>query len=325
MNIFCTYFDKNFLAQGISLIESMENNVNFNFLLYILCLDNYTYNILEKLNLKKVVLLKEDELLNFEPRLKIAKKNRPIIEYYYCFTANLIRYLFETKDCESVTYLDSDVYFFDSLNDLNDFNKYDIIIIRHLTDDKKENQNGKYNVCLNYFKKSSEAKKCLEWWSDKTLQSTKLSKDIWGDQKYLDEFPKLFKNIKEIIPKTICLAPWNLNDYEITLNNGKIVVNNENLIIYHFARLIIVNENLFIPIKRIYMTNKLANIIYKPYCMSLSRSIKRIKSIDKKYKIRYTRRNLKGLFLGIMLGRAFSLKKKKFKRFGISIPIGYEK
>ena len=69
MNHYCTYFDKNFLPQGISLYNSLLKTEKDSFILYILALDSYTQFIIESLNYYNIVIVNEDDLLKFEKRL----------------------------------------------------------------------------------------------------------------------------------------------------------------------------------------------------------------------------------------------------------------
>ena len=71
---FCTLFDKNYLIKGLTMILSLKKYcANSKF--YVLCLDNKTKNIIEKINIKSVVCLDLKEVENKE--LINAKKIVP--------------------------------------------------------------------------------------------------------------------------------------------------------------------------------------------------------------------------------------------------------
>ena len=57
---FCTYFDSNYLYRGLALFYSIKR-LKFHFRLWILCFDNISYNILEKLNYENINLINLDE------------------------------------------------------------------------------------------------------------------------------------------------------------------------------------------------------------------------------------------------------------------------
>ena len=73
MEHYVTYFDSLFLPQGLTLHKSMEKHAG-DYLLWILCIDNHTYDVLERLNLPNIRLLKLETLETDE--LRSIKKER---------------------------------------------------------------------------------------------------------------------------------------------------------------------------------------------------------------------------------------------------------
>jgi len=326
MNYFCTYFDKNFLPQGISLYNSLKKTCKDYFVLYVLCLDDYTFKILSDLKLEGVKLLSESDVLEFDERLVKAKNNRPRIEYYYCFTPNLIRYLILTEpNLKSISYIDADMFFFNSIeNTFQAYKHYDILLIGHNAKNPIENTgHGIFNVCFNFFINNENSCNAINWWSKKTIESTRLGDGVWGDQKYLDEFPRLFKNVGIIKDYGFATAPWNVMKYNIIIENEKLFLNNEMLSCYHYARMLIINEYFFLPIKTTYLSRKVLRYIYLPYMKSLRESIVQIKKLDSNYRVQYTRKNRKALLGSILLGRVFYQSSDKLIRIGINLPILY--
>lgn len=322
----CTYFDKNYLAQGLTLYRSLSRQQS-KFLLWILCFDDTTFSILEKLNLSSVKLLRESDITMFDNRLLEAKSDRPLIQYYYCFTAALINYVFHVHtETGSVTYIDADMVVYTSLSEIIHEEDRDISIIEHhLQNANPKNYHGKFNVSIIYFKRSENALSCLKWWGDMTLVSTKLGDGVWGDQMYLDEFPEKFKDVHIISDVSIGAAPWNVELYGVTRGEGKVMINGTCLKVFHFARFIMLNRYFFVPIKRAFLSKQTLKQVYLPYMMEMRESYDTIKRLNKKYKLGYTLRNLRGALLGILLGRCFLLTSKRFFRIGIHIPLGYEK
>ena len=62
---FCTLFDKNYLIKGLTMILSLKKFCN-NSTVYVLCLDEKTKNILEKINIKSIVCIHLNEVENNE-------------------------------------------------------------------------------------------------------------------------------------------------------------------------------------------------------------------------------------------------------------------
>ena len=326
MYTLCTYFDKNYLAQGLTLYRSLSKQQS-KFVLWILCFDETTYSILEKLNLPSVKLLRESDLTGFDKGLLEAKSNRPRIQYYYCFTAALVNYVFHIHpETESVTYIDADMVTYTSLSGIiREEEGTDIAIIEHLQNFTAKNYHGKFNVSIIYFKRTENGLNCLKWWSEMTLISTKLGDGVWGDQMYLDEFPKKFKGVHIISDVSIGAAPWNVELYGVKNDKGIVMINGTSLKVFHFARFIMLNRYFFIPIKRTHLNKQTLKEVYLPYMMEMRESYDTIKHLNKKYRLGYTSRNLRGALLGLLFGRCFLLYNKRFFRIGIHIPLGYEK
>ena len=112
---YCTYFDRNYLAKSLALIESLKINEKDEFKIICLCLDESSRIVLSKLNFKETITvpLQRLEIGDFE--LLEAKKNRSAVEYYWTLTPTLLLRILENHpDIEMLTYLDADLYFFAS-------------------------------------------------------------------------------------------------------------------------------------------------------------------------------------------------------------------
>ena len=93
-----------------------------------------------------------------------------------------------------------------------------------------------------------------------------------GDQKYLDEWPKLYPSCKVIENIGAGLAPWNFEQFDIVSElDGTVLVNGEPLIFYHFHGLKILKGNKIFRCKPIYTkVSGVPEIIYKPYESKIS-------------------------------------------------------
>ena len=89
---FCTLFDKNYLYKGLALYYSIRDNCS-DFRLWILCMDDASFNILQEMSLVNVELIPlkrmEDE------KLLSVKQIRNAGEYSWTTKPYLVLYIFE--------------------------------------------------------------------------------------------------------------------------------------------------------------------------------------------------------------------------------------
>lgn len=243
MYYFCTYFDKNYLAQGLVLRDSLNKHLPNDFILYVLSLDEYVYNFFQKNHFEGVQVILLEAIEQKYPELLNVKFHRKIYEYYFTITPTLPWYILETyQEVDMITYLDADIYFFQSPKILfNELGDNSILLIPHFFSEKNKEQeiHGKYNVVFNTFKRDENGLKCLNWWREKCIEwcFDYVEGDKFADQKYLDKFPLLFEGVKVSENKGANLAIFNLDNSVITKEKDVFKVNGFPLVFYHFHRL----------------------------------------------------------------------------------------
>ena len=239
MYSFCTYFDERYVPQGLALYESLERHCK-EFKLWVLCMDEGCFQILEKLALKFLIPVRLEQLEEFAPDLLVAKGNRRSIEYYFTCTPVLPVYIFENNaDVNVVTYLDADLYFFDDPKPVfEELSDRSIGIIGHRFPDQLKDHEifGIYNVGWVSFRRDENALNCLRWWKDRCMEGCdqSLENGRFGDQKYLDDWPTRFKNVAVLEHKGANLAPWNLVKYHLECFGDSFKVDSQPLIFFHF-------------------------------------------------------------------------------------------
>ncbi len=270
---FVTLFNKNYLIRGLLLYESLKKHVS-NFKLYIITFDKYTYNFLIKKKFKEIVPIK---LESFEDKnLLKAKKNRTLTEYFWTCSGSTILYLLKNKKLKDCIYLDADIYFFSNPEDvIRSIKKNETCIITKHNYSKIYDQsknNGIFCVQFMYFKNNKTSKKILINWRRQCLDwcFNRVEDGKFGDQKYLDEWPKLYKNKVHISNKKGAgLAPWNVNDYEIIKKKNLVAYNHKNntlnkIFFFHFHELKIIN-NYFYYLGNYRIPKSTFKYIYRPY------------------------------------------------------------
>lgn len=243
-----TVSDYNYLSKGIVLYESLLNNSD-DFILHYLCIDIESYNKLSEYECDTLKVYYVLDLLNSNKTLMDLKN----LDYkYFCwslasyFTQNLMINL----DVPLI-YIDSDIYFHQSINDLYRLMESKSIGIFKHRQFNSERPEGSYNVGVCYFNNDVIGKHILNWWSDAVLYKKYPQLATCGDQKYLDVFPlmcpaDLFFD-ESIIGHG---APWlwQLYVYNDFIDSGDIIWNGvrQKLYFTHFSQFIY-NENNYIP------------------------------------------------------------------------------
>jgi hypothetical protein len=216
--------------------------------------------------------------------LRIAKTNRTTVEYYFTCTPSLPLYIFNHfMEINSLTYLDSDFFFFSDPEPVMEvIGEHSIAITSHRFPSalrKLEKQYGVFNVGWLTFKRNEQAMSCLKRWREQCLEwcFDRLEEGRFADQMYLDEWPKFYPDTIVISHKGVNLAPCNIGNYKISVNNGKVMVDGNPLVCYHFFGLKDFYGFLYYLSLRRYgfePTHTILEHIYEPYFQALAKGKK---------------------------------------------------
>jgi len=215
---YVTLFDACFLPQGLCLYYSLVKNAG-DFVLWVLCIDQDCFDLLQRLNLPRLRLLHLGSLET--PELLAVKPNRSRAEYCWTLTPFTPRFVFEAdQSVARVTYLDADMFFFKNPKLI--FNEFEqsgkqVLITDHAyaPDYDQSSTSGQYCVQLVVFSRAS-LNTISKWWQDKCVDWCKSYSEHgkFGDQKYLESFELLFPDYVHIlINLDILLAPWNASRF----------------------------------------------------------------------------------------------------------------
>jgi len=242
-------------------------------------MDTHTHEYLKNSNKLNIKLYLIEDLEKEIKGLKVAKGNRNKVEYFFTCSPAVCKYvLLKNPEILSITYLDSDLYFFSSPSLLFDeIADHSIAIIEHrfhwIT--KRQIKYGKFNVAWVTFKNDNEGNKCLDQWLKDCLNwcYQKVEKERYGDQKYLDKWPFLYKNLKIVQNIGANVAIWNIKNYKLKLKKNFVYVNDTPLIFYHFANISQISPYKYnTNLSRVFvsLTGIIKNNIYKPYIEKLN-------------------------------------------------------
>lgn len=273
MRYFCTYFDRRYLARGLSLYESLSRHCQA-FTLWVLCMDRETLEALQEMQLADLRLIPLTELEGHDERLHATKENRSLIEYYFTCTASLVLFVLERNTgVNLITYLDADLCFFSTPEPLfEELGASSVAITSHRFPRKlsKLEIYGLYNVAFLSFRRDANGLTCLHWWRERCLEwcYDREEDGRFADQKYLDQWPARFPGVAVFQHKGANLAPWNVDNYKITKKDDEVVVDDEKLIFFHFHGLRRLGKYLFdlnLAMYRACPTRILLQQIFAPY------------------------------------------------------------
>ncbi len=278
MRYYCAYFDIYYVPRALALIRSLQRHAG-EFRLYALCFDEASFDVLTQAKLTGVLPLREDALIQFEPRLAEARSNRSRIEFFFTCTPALVLYVLDqVRTGEMVVYVDADLFFYSSPSPVeSELGNGSILIYPHRFPWWLRGQTrfGYFNVGYLAFRNDPRARRCLTWWRDRCVEwcFDRLEGERFADQKYLDQWPALFEGVVVGRHWGAGLAPWNLGAAKLDVQNGHVLVHGDPLVFYHFHGLRCINPYVFydrlLPLGA-YASRKIVKYIYHPYLRELS-------------------------------------------------------
>ena len=243
-NDFCTLFDVNYLARALVLHRSLVEACGDDFTLRAYCMDGRSEELLSRLAPQNVVVVPLAELERADTPLLATKTNRSPVEY--CWTATpaiCLHALRAEPELEGVTYLDADLMFFSDPAPLwDEIGPASVAIVPHRYVPRwqwLERVSGTYNVEWVTFRNDERGRAALEWWRERCLEwcYARHEDGKFGDQKYLDDWPERFSGVHVVRHPGGGLAPWNVERYELRSEGGRVLVDAEPLVFFHFHQL----------------------------------------------------------------------------------------
>ncbi len=244
MQVFCTVLSRLRVYQALALLLSLEQlGVSHKF--FILCVDEDVLRLLKSLRLEGVTLLSPRDLDNREWE-RVGK--RKLNEYCWTLKPLLIETLFYKYDeIDRVTYIDADLFFYHDAEVIF-INQPEASVLltrgeiagRHISEPAAkafQSLMGQFNSGFLSFKRDQSALACLVWWGKRCIESC-ISLPKWGrfgDQRYLDEMPRLFDGVESVRTPGVNIGHWNCDSHTFGIHNGHLYMDWYPLICYHFS------------------------------------------------------------------------------------------
>jgi len=245
-----TVCSNNYLCQALVLKQSfLKHNKGFRFFIFLV--DEYSseidYSVFDPAT---IILAKDINGIDFSSLLE----KYYIIELNTNVKASAFKHLIKLNpNAEVIYYLDPDLYFYSSLDVLNEkLNTKAAVLTPHiLTPIERDGKFPDENVFLQYGvfnlgflglnPKMETTKKMLDWWEHRTLNFgyDRAHKGYFVDQLWMNFLPVFYDDIEIITSYGYNMAPWNLHERRIVnAENNKILLNdNSELVFFHFSKI----------------------------------------------------------------------------------------
>jgi len=265
------------LSRGLALYYSLKETTP-DFLLYVFPFDEKAESVLRAMKLDNLVVVTQDEFEN--DGLRKIKTERTRGEYCWTCTPVIIDFCIQNFKLSQCTYLDADLFFFSSANQLVDeMGTNSVLITDHRYTPKYDRTkiHGKYCVQFVSFRNDKTGLEVLNWWKSACIEwcFDRFEDGKFGDQKYLDDWPKRFAGIYDLPNEGAGLAPWNIQQYEIVSANGPLKVLNKatsqdwKVVFYHFHWLRFLGDRR-VDMGTYELSPSVKEVFYLPYIKKLA-------------------------------------------------------
>ena len=276
--VYCTYFDHNYLPRGLALYHSLQRHApDAEF--WVLCLSEACHRTLLALDLPNLVAVRLADFEAANADVAATRSSRSQIEYYFtCSPAWILFVLESSPDAEWATYLDSDLFFFASPDPIYAEMKdaaFGIVPHRFSRGLEDQRRFGLYNVGWVSARRRDDGIAALRWWRERCIEwcYDRVEGDRFADQRYLDRMPEMFGGVHVISHLGANLAPWNLADYRLEWNDGRVEIERRYpLLFFHFYG-VKRSGGYYFNSHRVYhapFSGLMRDRLYKPYVAALA-------------------------------------------------------
>jgi hypothetical protein len=237
---YCVYFDHRYAVRGLTMIGSLRARGGAG-PVWVLCLSQEAEAIVAAFDMGDIRIVPLERLERHFPGLADARSDRSTIEYYFTLTPFIVRYVFDmAPEAKRVAYLDSDLYFFGPVAEIwACMGDAPVAIIPHNWHRRGDSlaRFGLYNVSWTSFSRSPQGLRCLQYWQ---ASCREWCRDVcepgrFADQGYLDRFHEHAPDLAIVTHKGCDLAPWNIGQFDIRFRDGRLWVDEQPLLFFHFT------------------------------------------------------------------------------------------
>jgi hypothetical protein len=201
----------------------------------------------------------------------------------------LLRYVFANfSGVDRLTYLDSDLYFFSDPGAVDQEEAGSAVTLTpHRFPSRLAfmRRSGEFNAGWVGVSATPEGQRFLEWWRARCIEWCRVvfEETRFGDQKYLDQVPGMFRNVASISHPGVNAAPWNIGGLQVGTSESGVRVDGGPLVAFHFHGLKRIVLRLYDSGFYTYetkLTRAVRKDIYGPYVQELSRQEARLAGLS---------------------------------------------
>lgn len=273
MEHYVTLFDSLFLPQALALHASMQRHAGAH-TLWMLCMDDAVHELLTRLRLPNVRLLKLAEVET--PELRSVKPGRSRGEYCWTITPYTPRMVFEREPTASrATYLDADLWFrrhpapvFDAF----ERSGKSVLITEHAYSPGFDQTASSGRFCVQFMTFTRSGGEAVrQWWADRCIEwcFSRTEDGKFGDQMYLNDWPQRFGPQVHVLEQTsLVQGPWNMERFEP-----------DDAVTFHFHGLRLMKGGQVLLSESYPIHAGARACLYEPYLADLSAAVARMQAL----------------------------------------------
>jgi hypothetical protein len=229
---FAMLFDEQYSGEGlVGLASILAHSTGSN--VYVLCL---TDDVEAAVTAAGGIPISMPDFEAANPTIAATRSSRPWAPYVRSLKPFLIEYLFDNHAVETVTYVDSDMYFWgDAAEIAGEFGDYSFMVTT-----REMKTNIIFNSGCFTCRADANCREFLTWWQGKCIEWC-----LWeygpdgafAEEGYLNVIrnePTRFTNTHVCQHPGINTAPWNLGRYTLLASGPGFTVNGRTLVCYHY-------------------------------------------------------------------------------------------
>lgn len=296
MHYYYSVYSKEYIHKGLVLYNSMKR-YDKDFTFFLICLDEETKLLLEKMNFDKMILIRVGDIEAYDCEVIKVKGWHQDKSYTWLVKAIGAMYIFDSfGDPDHLLWLDGDTQFLANPQAVyDDWNNYSILLSEEKFTDEYfiySELYGYYNTGLLGFRKDSNAIECLKYYREKLLACNFDDyKGSWNDQLYVTDWPQRFNNVGVVRSIGINLTPfitYYRNNIEkgwlIRKNGDELFLHNNKIVLYHFMALKYINSNEYDLCNYVMDFNdETIKHVYVQYLKECNEAIEQIRTIDNSF------------------------------------------